>query len=104
LPQGKVFTLRLLLPAHEPREVSLTADGLPHPLVVVLQSQKQLGRVRFAIDDRERAWLDGELVAEGQLELPVEADVPHSLQLEAGGVRGEVQTFSVTSGQLKTLK
>ena len=104
LPQGKTFTLRLVLPAHEMREVSLTADGSPHPLAVVLKSQKRLGRVRFAIEDHERVWLDGELVAEGQIELPVEAEVPHSLQLEAGGVRGEVQTFSVGAGLVKTLK
>jgi serine/threonine-protein kinase len=104
LPQGRGFQLRLELPAHRRVVVDLDADGAPHPLHLRLVSDKTLGRARFDLSDETRLWLDGVLVAQGRVELPVEANVTHHFQLEVGGVRSPDQLLSVMTAEVKTLR
>ncbi len=104
LPQGQRFTLRLELPAHRPLEVELRADGQPHPLYLPMTSDKFLGRVQFDLADATRLWLDDVLVAEGRVELPVEANRTHHFQLEQGGQRSASQDVRVLTGEVKTLR
>ena len=104
LPQGKRFSLRLELPAHHSKVVELEADGAAHPLMLSLTSDKTLGRVRFDLSDETKLWLDGVLVAQGRVELPVEANVTHHFQLELGGVRSPEQKVLVLTAELKTLR
>ena len=90
--------------AHRPTVINLDADGAPHPLNLKLTSDKTLGRVRFELPDETRLWLDGVLVAQGRVELPVEANVTHHFQLEAGGVRSREQNVFVMTAEVKTLR
>lgn len=105
LPQDGKHALRLELPAHKAIELELKADGEKHPLFLPLTTtSRALGHVRFDVSDDTRVWLDDALVAEGRLELPVEANVPHHFQLERGGVRSAAQPLQVGVGEVKTLR
>ena len=104
LPQGARFALRLELPAHQPATLDLNADGAPHPLSVPMKSDKTLGRLRFDVSDETRVWLDGVLVAQGRVELPVEANRTHRFQLEVDGRRSAEQKVMVLTAEVKTLQ
>jgi hypothetical protein len=71
---------------------------------VALTPTARLGVVRFEVPDTTRLWLDGALVAEGSLELPIEADVRHTLEVEENGRRSAPQPLTVKEGERKRFR
>ena len=58
----------------------------------------------FAIYQRDTPADGVFIVAQGRVELPVEANVTHHFQLEAGGVRSREQNVFVMTAEVKTLR
>jgi hypothetical protein len=98
VPRGVAVKVRLELPAHRPIELDLRADGAPHPFFLPLTALRPTGRVRFAIEDDERLWVDGVLVAQGLVVLPLEGGSPHRYSRERGGQLSAEQAVVVAPG------